>query len=98
MEINQYGVWRCNVKVMERRYVQDGTDMNYSGSVEVGVRLVVVAPVGMLGRALLDVHFNNAFQINAKLPSGASWEWVEEPEFEPVNRVIRYEDEYRSRM
>jgi hypothetical protein len=101
MELNEYAVWRVRLKVMERQYVQGefgSGEMNYAGDAKVFKELTIVAPKGPLGRALLDVHFDNAFRHRQALESGKSWEYFDEPKEETLDNVIRYEDAYRGRM
>lgn len=98
MELNEYAVWKCRVQTMQRAYVQNGMDMDFAGNHKVMLELTVVAPRGTLGRALLDVHFNEEFKVREKLESGRRWEWIDEPKEEKLDAVVRFENAYRGRM
>lgn len=98
MELNQYAIWKCKVKMMQRAYQQNGHDMDFAGNVQVELDLKIVAPTQTLGRALLDIHFDETTRGRTELASGRRWEFLEEPTEEKLHGIIRYEDAYRGRM
>jgi hypothetical protein len=99
MELHEYAIWKVRVKNTERRYAQNGHDMDFAGNAIVEQALSIVAPRGLLGRALLHVHLDETFRVREKLPGTTkTWEFLCEPVEERLNGIIRYEDSRVGRM
>jgi hypothetical protein len=101
MEHNEYAVWRAKVRHKVQVRQPDGMNgMELVGTQVVEEELLIVAPKGSLGRALLAVHFaeNTSWKYGGvPLDNGKKVEVLELDE-QKLSAIIQYDDEYRGRM
>lgn len=102
MEHNRYGVWKVKVEHMETRFTEDGTpsyNRQQVADAKVVAEFTIVAPLEELGKELLTVHLNEKYRWSPRMPgTGVRWAYLAEPECTKVDAVVRYDDQYRSRM